>query len=305
VAHLLKKFLTTTLRAGVACTVVLSAGASTLARAQPADPARVLSELQGFDFGRLPPAAKRELATVLTDEFDGCGRPMTLLASLKKGDACRHTKRMVGLAAGLAAEGSSASEIIGQLARHNQGFGRGRVALTIDERACLGPKDAKVTLVEFSDFECPVCGAVRPLLERFVKDHPSTRLCWSPFPLDMHRHATLCAQAALFARDAGKFWAVHDALYEHAQEISAPLVRKVLADHGLDLKAFDKSIAADTYGAEIKASKDAGRSSGVDGTPTLFVNGRRHVLGFATETLSASVDDELDWMSGHSGWPSK
>lgn len=295
-AHLLKKSLVVL--------VMLAGGLVPSARAQSGDATKVLTELPGFDFSRLSTAAKRELATVLTDEFDACGRPLTLLGSLKKGDACRHTKRLVGMAAGLASEGAGANEIIVQLAKYNQSFARPRASFKIGEKSCTGKADAKVTLVEFSDFECPICAAVRPMIEAFVKDRPSVRLCWAAFPLEQHTHSTLCGQAALFAREAGKFWPVHDALFEHQLEISPQLIRKVLQEHGLDIKAFDKAVAAGKYVDELKASREAGKNAGVDGTPTLFVNGRRHVLGFATEMLSASVEDELDWLSGNSGWPS-
>jgi protein-disulfide isomerase len=296
VAHLLKKFFLVA--------AVLAWSVPVGVRAQSADPAKVLAELPGFDFSRLSGAAKRELATVLTDEFDACGRPLTLLASLKKGDACRHTKRVVGLAAGLAAEGSGANEVIVQLSKYNQSFLRPRSSFKVDDKSCTGKPDAKVTVVEFSDFECPYCAAVRPVLEAFVKVSPGVRLCWSAFPLEQHAHSALCGQAALFAREGGKFWAVHDALFEHQLEISPQFVRKVLQDNGLDVKAFDKAVAAGKYLEELKASREAGKNAGVDSTPTLFINGRRHVLGFATELLSASVDDELDWLAGNSGWPS-
>jgi protein-disulfide isomerase len=296
VAHLLKKSLLAPL--GLFLWAQLSA-------AQPLPPAKLLAELPGFDFKRLEPAAQAELVTVLTDEFDSCGRPLTLLASLKKGDACRHTRRMVGLAAGLAAEGAGANEIIVQLSKYNQTFGKPRATFKLDPRTCLGSSGLgeAVTIVEFSDFECPSCALARPVLERFAKDRPGVRLCWSAFPLEQHPHSILCGQAALFARDAGKFWAVHDALFEHQLEMSPPLVRKVLEQNGLDVKAFDKAVAQGKYVDELKASREAGKNAGVDGTPALFVNGRRHPLGTAVETLSASVDDELDWITGNGGWP--
>lgn len=288
-----------------ACVLVcgLAGLASSTALGQPSDPAHLLQGIPGFDFSRLPPHARQELATVLTDEFDACGRPLTLLASLKKGDACRHTRRVVSLAAAFAAEGSSANEIIVQLSRYNQSFSKPRTSFKLDARTCVGPSDAKVTLVEFSDFECPVCAAVRPQLERLLKERPQVRLCWSAFPLEMHRYASLCGQAALFARDAGKFWAVHDGLFARQPELSEDVVRHVLKGAGLDVKAFDKAVAAGAYLDELKASKDAGLAAAVGGTPTLFVNGRQHVLGFAMETLTTSADDELDWRSGNGAWP--
>jgi hypothetical protein len=146
VAHLLKKFTRVVIS-------VLALGAGTQANAQD-----VLSNLPGFDFSRLPSPAKKELSNVLTDEFDSCGRPLTLLASIKKGDACKHTRRMVGLAASLTLEGSSANEVIVQLSKYNQTFGKPRANFKIDERTCAGAKDAKVTLVEgpvtFDGIQC-------------------------------------------------------------------------------------------------------------------------------------------------------
>ncbi len=291
-AQLLKKFLP--------LAVLLTAG---LAAAQAADPARVLSELKGFDFSALAPQAKKELAAVLTDEFDACGRPLTLLASLKKGDACKHTRRVVALAATLAAGGSTAQEILVQVSRHNQSFNRPRATFKVDDRLCLGPADAKVTLVEFSDFECPYCGAARPMLEAFIKTRPQARLCWAPFPLDQHPNGKLCGQAALFARDQGKFWAVHDGLFENQLSISPDFVRQLVARQGLDLKAFEKAVAAGRYLDELTASKEAGKAAGVDSTPTLFFNGRKHQLGWSVEALGTSVDDELEWAAGNNSWP--
>jgi protein-disulfide isomerase len=291
VAHLFKKmFLVVVTLSGVAL-------------AQPGDPAQVLAGVKGFDFSALSPQARRELTAVLTDEFDSCGRPLTLLASLKRGDACKHTRRLVGLAAGMAATGSGASEILVELSRHNQTFGRPRATFKVDDRTCQGPKDAKVTLVEFSDFECPFCASARPMLEAFVKRQPQVRLCWAPFPLDQHPNAKLCGQAALFARDQGKFWAMHDALFDNQLSISADFVRQLVARQGLDAKAFGQAVASGKYLDELSASKEAGKSAGLESTPTVYVNGRRHQLGLTPEGLGTSVEDELDWLAGNGSWP--
>jgi protein-disulfide isomerase len=292
VAHLLKKLLWV----GV---VVMSAGA--LAQGQDAN--RLLADLPGFDFSRLPTPAKKELASVLTDEFDSCGRPLTLLASVKKGDACKHTRRMVGLAALMSADGSTANETLVTLSKYNQGFGKPRAPFKVDERTCLGPSSAKVTFVEFSDFECPFCAAARPVLEEFVKARPNTRLCWAAFPLQQHPNANLAGQAVLFARDAGKFWAMHDALFDNQLSISPEFIRSLLAKLGLDVKAFDKAVAANKYLDELNASKEAGKNAGVESTPSLYVNGRKHTLGLSNEMLSATVEDELDWLAGNNAWP--
>ena len=275
---------------------------ATVALAQT-DPSRVLTDVPGFDFSRLTGPAKRELASVLTDEFDYCGRPLTLLASLKKGDACKHTRRLVGYGASLASDGAPASEIIVALSKYNQGFNKGRAALKPDERQCVGPKDARVTIVEFSDFECPYCAAARPILEDFVKGKPNTRLCSMLFPLQQHANALYAGQAVLFARDAGKFWQLHDALFDNQLSLSEDFIKQLVTKQGLDVKAFEKALASKKYIDELEASKEAGKKAGVESTPSLYVNGRKYPLGLNVESLSLAVDDELDWLTGNSAWP--
>ncbi len=268
------------------------------------DASRALADLPGFDFSRLSAPAKKELASVLTDEFDYCGRPLTLLASLKKGDACKHTKRLVGLAAAMANDGAPAGEILVALSRYNQTFITKRAKLIVDERLCMGPKDAKVTMTEFSDFECPGCGAVRPIIEGIVKSKANTRLCWAPYPLPMHTHAVIAGQAALFARDNGKFWPMHDALFENQAILSDETIKDLMKKLGLDVAAFSKAVAANKYLEELNASKEVGHTAQVDSTPTVFVNGRKMSLIPTAENLGLAIDDELEWVTGNNAWPS-
>jgi protein-disulfide isomerase len=289
-----------TSRVGTAGWVVVLLASTALA--QGADPARLLADLPGFDFSRLSPAARKELVTVLTDEFDACGRPLTLLASLKKGDSCRHTRRLVGYAAFQASEGVPATEIINALARYNQTFGAKRARLTVDERQCVGPKDAKVTLVEYSDFECPYCNAARPMLDEVLKARPQVRVCYALFPLPGHANATVAGQAALFARDGGKFGAMFDALFDNQLSLSEGFIKALVKKLGLDEKAFERVLAEKRYLDELTASKEAGRAAGVESTPTVFVNGRKVTLNPSVETLLLAIDDESDWLQGRSSW---
>lgn len=275
-----------------------------LATALPAwaqDDARVL-EVPGLDFSRLPAPAKKELATVFTDEFDYCGRPMTLAASLKKGDACRHTRRLVSYAAAQAAEGLPATEIINALARYNLSFNGKRAALKPDDRLCKGPADAKLVVVEYSDFECPYCNAARPMLEDLVKRRKDTKVCWQPFPLSGHANAVPASQAALFARDAGKFWAMHDALFDNQLSLSEALIKQLAGKLGLDVAALTKAMAAGKYVDELNASKDTGKAAGVDATPSFYVNGRKLTLNPSAEALQVALDDEADWLAGKGSW---
>lgn len=266
---------------------------------------RVLEGLPGLDFSKLGAPAQKELATVFTDEFDYCGRPLTLAASLKKGDACKHTKRMAALAAGYANEGQPAQEIINQLARYNTSFSAKRHQFKIDERMCKGAKDGvKVTVVEFADFECPYCAAARPMMNELVKSKPNVRVCYVPFPLSAHANAVPAGQAALFARDNGKFWQMHDALFDNQMALSDGVIKELAKKLGLDAEAMSKAMAAGKYKDELEAGKEAGKSAGVDSTPSIYVNGRKLTLGISMDSLSATVDDELDWVQGSGAWAS-
>lgn len=273
------------------------------AGAAPAqDAAATLRALPHFDFSSLAASAKQELVAVLSDEFDYCGRPLTLLAALSRADACAHTRRLVSHAAAQLAEGASANEVILALSKYNQSFNRPRAKLPIDERACRGAKDASVTLLVFSDFECPACAGARPALEALASTRPDARLCWAPFPLSQHPHSALTAQAALFARNEGKFWATHDALFERQASLTEATVFQVLAKVGLDTKAFEKAMASGGLLSDLDATKQAARRAGVDSTPSVFVNGRKLTLGVSAATLALSVDDELDWQAGRQTW---
>ena len=271
---------------------------------QATEPARVLSGISGLDFSKLPASSQKELATVFTDEFDWCGRPMTVAASLKSGTACKHTRRLAALAAGQAMDGAPATEIIVALARYNQSFTARRQPFKPDDRMCLGPKDAKVTLVEFSDFECPYCAAARPMFEAVLKARKDARLCFQPFPLAGHPHSLPAAQAALFARDAGKFWQMHDALFDNQLALSDTLIKDLAKKLGLDPAALGKAISSGKYLDELTASKDLGKAALVDSTPTVYLNGRKLTLGLSTEAITASIDDELEWAEGKNSWPS-
>ena len=92
-------------------------------------------------------------------------------------------------------------------------------------------------------------------------------------------------------------------LFDNQLSISEDYIRQLLGKLGLDLKAFEKAVAAKKYVDELEASKEAGRKAGVESTPSIYVNGRKYPLGLNTESLSLAVDDELDWLTGNNAWP--
>jgi len=279
--------------------------------AAPATPASAreggasLSGIPGMDFSALAPSAQRELSTVFSDEFCYCGCPHTLGQCLKGHTGCQHAKRMARLAAKQAAAGVPATDIIVSLSEYYASFRAPRQKLEVDPRMCQGDAKAPVTLVEFSDFECPYCGKARPVLESFAKKNASrVRFCNVPFPLPMHANAVPAGQAVLWARDQGKFWEMHDALFENAQKLSIPSIVELANKLGLKGAELQKALQAGTYAQELEKYKSLGNSANIRGTPSLFFNGRFYDIqvGITEDVLAHTLEDEIEWRTNNNAW---
>src|SRR5215813_5572642 len=253
------------------------------------------------DPATLPAAARAEYERVLEDEFCGCGSPHSLGQCLKSHPECRHSRRLAQIAALEATRGVTAAEIGVELARYDQGFRDPRTTFKVDERQCRGK--GPITLVEFSDFECPHCAILRPALEKFASENASrVRLCWMAFPLSQHPNSMPAAQAALLARDKGKLWPVHDAIFENQRRLSPDVLQEILVKAGIPAAEWKKALADKTHQEQAEAQRAAGVAAGVNATPTIFVNGRKLDLAPAPEILAITVDDELDWQKTRGTW---
>jgi Na+/H+ antiporter NhaA len=158
-----------------------------------------------------------------------------------------------------------------------------------------GPEDAPVTLVEYGDFECPYCGQaesiVRDLLASFGDD---VRYVWRHLPLnDVHTHAQLAAEAVEAASSQGKFWEMYEALLAHQDELSPRDLGRIGGQLGLDLERFWDELRRHEYAARVAEDVSSADSSGVSGTPTFFINGRRHYGAYDIDTLTEAVRTAL------------
>jgi Na+/H+ antiporter NhaA len=154
-----------------------------------------------------------------------------------------------------------------------------------------GAHDAPVTLVEYGDFECPYCGqaesVVRELLGSFGED---LRYVWRHLPLnDVHGSAQLAAEASEAAAAQGRFWEFYDALLSHQEELGAQDIRRYAQELGLDVERFWEDLRAHEHGPRIAEDVASADASGVSGTPSFFVNGRRHQGAYDLETLTIVV----------------
>ena len=164
-----------------------------------------------------------------------------------------------------------------------------------DDPSKGGPASAPVTVVEFSDFQCPYCARVTPTLKRVEETYgEQVRIVFKDFPLlQIHKDAAKAAEAGTCAAEQGKFWPLHDRMFENQAKLSVADLKQFAKDAGLDPGAFDQCLDSGKHAAEWGEDLKDGERYGVTGTPAFFVNGR--LLGGAAsfEKLAEVIDDEL------------
>ncbi|HEY7724281.1 MAG TPA: thioredoxin domain-containing protein [Anaeromyxobacteraceae bacterium] len=261
--------------------------------------------LPGVDLEALSAAQRQVLAAVAAEEFCYCGCPHTLSQCLHTHAQCKHAPRMARLAARLAASGLQGGEILRLLSEYYGSFERPRRA-ALDLAAFgppLGEAAAPVALVAFTDFTCPHCQALRPVVEGFVRAHAArVRLFQKPYPIAGHPRAQEAALAAEWARDAGLYWKMSDLLFGNPVALSdgdlADRARKL----GGDPVALRAALESSALRARVAASQAEGRAAGIRGTPSFFLNGRRLVIPDVTAAgLEFTLEDEEEWAK-RGGW---
>lgn len=153
-----------------------------------------------------------------------------------------------------------------------------------------GPTDAPVTLVEYGDLECPYCGQAEPVVRELLADFGDLRYVWRHLPLsEVHPNARLAAEATEAAARQGAFWEMHDLLFAHQDALGKRDLVRYAEELGLDVDRFIDDLRKHVGAARVESDISSADLSGVSGTPTFFVNGRRHHGAFDIESLSAAV----------------
>jgi protein-disulfide isomerase len=168
-----------------------------------------------------------------------------------------------------------------------------KVPVRADDPA-RGPADAKLTVVLFSDFQCPFCGRVEPTLKQLEEAYPGQlRIVWKHQPLPMHADAMPAALAAEAAREQGKFWQMHGKLFENQRALDAATLARHAKEIGLDTRRYDQAVQSKKYEGRVQEDMKLGSSVGANGTPTLFFNCRQLVGAQPLDRMRAVADEEL------------
>jgi protein-disulfide isomerase len=158
-----------------------------------------------------------------------------------------------------------------------------------------GDASAPIILVEYGDYECPHCGHAHPIVKQ-VQKHFGKRLAFvfRNFPLnEIHPNAERAAETAEFAAAHKRFWEMHDAIFENQEELSPQLLLKLADNLGLSEDALDSALNAGQYTQRVKDDFLGGVRSGVNGTPTFFINGQRHDGSFEFDDLVEAINARL------------
>jgi len=221
-----------------------------------------------------------------------CGEPVSVARCIAESRKCKRCVPAARYVARLVDDGYSRDEIR-DVYRFRYGEDTKVEKLTFHDSPLRGSPMAPVTIYEFSDFQCPHCRTAAPLLKKIVEEsNGKVKLIFKQYPLPAHPKAREAAKATIAAHKQGKFWEMHDLLFERQNELHTANLDDYAKKIGLDVTRFKADMESKGADKKIAADLAEGEAAGVDATPSIYVNGRRFV--FPPDQLSAYVNEELD-----------
>jgi protein-disulfide isomerase len=162
-----------------------------------------------------------------------------------------------------------------------------------------GKTNAPWTLVEYGDYQCPSCGDAEPVVKQLQQHFgDQLRLVFRNFPLEMHPYAEHAAEAAEFASAHGKFWEMHDLLFENQANLKDAAILKLAVKLRLASDHLAHALKVGTYAARVQTDLDSGIASGVQGTPTFYINGQRHDGDYDFDSMVEAIQGTMKMKSG-------
>jgi len=260
------------------------------------------TSLPNVDLAGLTTAQQTKVLKILRANNCSCGCGMKMAECRMKDPSCSYSKNMAALIVDSIRHGKSETEALAAAKASKWGQGppdhskplEDPVAIPVSDAPVRGPVNAPVTLVEFSDFQCPFCITATPQLEALLKAYPTqVKLVFKEFPLDSHSQAALAAAAALAANRQGKFWQLYDGMFAQKGNLSRKGILALAAGSGLDMKRFQADLDSPEIKRAVNKDISDGEQIGVDSTPTLFVDGQRFNGPLTAASLKPIVDNEL------------
>lgn len=262
---------------------------------------KTVVKLPDVDFSKLSDLKSRALLRLLRNHDCTCGCGMKVAECRVKDPRCAWSKGVAAAMGDALRAGKGENEAIEAAKASKWGQGpqppkllEDPVTIRTAGSPVRGAADAPVTLVEFSDFQCPYCSVAVGKLNAVLDAYPGkVKLIFKEFPLDTHSQAALAADAAIAAHQQGKFWQMHDALFAHRKELSRPLIVSLARQVGLDMKRFEADLDSTETKKTVERDIDDGDKAGVEGTPSVFLNGRKYNGSLELPAIKNVIDQEL------------
>jgi protein-disulfide isomerase len=253
--------------------------------------------LESLDTAGYSATQKKVLAQVLQTQNCTCGCNWSIAKCREDDPKCGVSRALLNLVIKDLKGGMDEKQIVADLKAHESDpppVFDDPVTLNIQGDPVIGPENAKVTIVEFSDFQCPYCAAAavqaKMVLEKFPND---VRLVFKQFPLDNHSQAFVAAEAAVAAHAQGKFWEMHNILYANYRTITPQNILVWAKTIGLDYKRLASEVDSGKYKEAVENEVKQGEIAGVQGTPSFFFNGRRYSGAFQADAIEQLLKSEF------------
>jgi protein-disulfide isomerase len=255
------------------------------------------TELPGVDWHGISGARKDAALKFIRSEQCTCGCSMKIAECRMKDPGCAYSRKEASIAMKGFAAGENADAIRAEIKK-----AAGEPPPTLEDPVKIslagdpsrGPDNARVTIVEFSDFQCPFCSVAVAQAYAVVNKFPKeVRLVFKQFPLDSHAQAEFGAEAALAAQAQGKFWEMHDRMYAGFPDLSRNTVLRYAKEIGLDMNRFTSELDGHKYRTRVMSEEHEGEDAGVGGTPTFFFNGKKYNGVFDVASVTPIIKKEL------------
>lgn len=246
----------------------------------------------GVDIGKLDDFERKVFFRVVNREPSACGKGHSLLYSAKKDSACRASFYAVRYVAHLVDSGFTDSEIGEKLEKRFRTPRQPRI--DISAAPSKGGAAARVTVVEFVDYECPHCKHAQALMRQLIEEYPSdVKLYFKHFPLSSHTNSKLAAEAAVAAAKQSKFWPFNDKLWANSDNLTPAMLEKAAKEVGLDVARWRADMDSELAKGRVQADRSEGIDLGINATPSIFINGRKYEDPLEIASLKDWVDEEL------------
>jgi protein-disulfide isomerase len=252
--------------------------------------------LPGVDLTGLTPTQKATVLRILRTQGCTCGCSMKMAQCRVEDPGCTNSRGLAGVIVDAIKSGKKENDALAAAAasKYTPKLLSPPVLIPTEGAPVTGPANARITLVEFSDFQCPYCAKAVGRIEAVLKAYPTqVRLIFKQFPLSNHPQASISAAAAVAAHQQGKFWEMHNALFANREKLSRKTILELAANLKLDMKRFTTDLDSPQVNEVVTRDAADGDKADVDSTPTVFINGQKYNGSLEFDAIKPVIDAEL------------